>query len=64
MEKLEKIQNYINNTKAISPRYDIMCPEIEELVILSRKEPVDAISLSFNYGRAKGYRAAKKEARI
>jgi len=64
MESLEKMREYISRTKAVSLKYDIMGKEIADLVNLSHQNPIEAISLSFQYGRAKGYRSAKREARV
>jgi len=63
VEKLEKIQNYISNTRVVPDRYNLRDSEMQELVRLTLQEPYSAISLSFHYGQAKGYRAAKREVR-
>lgn len=60
MDRIEKIEKYIQNTGRIDDRY---CIGTEEILELRKKGLTDAIILAFNYGRAKGYRAGKKEAR-
>lgn len=68
MTEIEKIQQYIERTnmKLSDPyRYAMNMSEAFELARQAResKLPVDVISLAFDYGLAKGYRAARKEAR-
>lgn len=69
MSEIEKIQRYIERTKMdkrLTTPYSINLEESFELAkqALSCGDfPIEAISLAFNYGRAKGYRAAKAEAR-
>jgi len=63
MEKIKSMENYVNKTRNMPGRYDLKGSEIQELLDLTFQKPYDAIALSFNYGRAKGYRAAKREAR-
>ena len=63
MSETEKMEGYISRTKFISDKYDMMRPQLEALIHLATYKPYDAISLSFKYGRAKGYRAAKREVR-
>ena len=65
MSELEKIQRYIDSVKISgAQRYDM---KLDEWVALSRatKEGLtkgaDVVSLAFNFGRAKGYRAAKAD---
>lgn len=64
MTEIEKIQSYIAQPTSgkfpLSTRYQM---GISETLALSRMNPTDAVCLAFDYGRAKGYRAAKKEAR-
>lgn len=62
MSEIDKMKRYIERANAnISDRYEIGLLEVSALT----KEPdvTDAVYLSFLYGRAKGYRAAKAEAR-
>lgn len=62
MSEIEKIQRYIERTKAnISDRYDMGLLEVCELK--NAADTTDAVYLAFLYGRAKGYRAAKAERR-
>lgn len=68
MTEIEKIQQYIKRTnmKLSDPhRYAMNMSEAFELAHQARESnlPIDVISPAFNYGLAKGYRAAKKEAR-
>lgn len=68
MTEIEKIQQYIKRTnmKLSDPyRYAMNMSEARELAHQARDNdlPIEVISLAFDYGRAKGYRAAKKEAR-
>lgn len=62
MSEIEKIQRYIARTgvgyKDTSPYH----MSVAEAFALARaSDNVRAISLAFEYGRAKGYRAAKAE---
>lgn len=64
MSEIEKVQRYIANPKSGkfpggTPYQMCMLEALE----LSHMDPIDAVCLAFNYGRAKGYRAAKKEVR-
>ncbi len=62
MSEIEKIKRYIDRTNAnISDRYEIGCLEVGALK--REFDVTDAVYLAFLYGRAKGYRAAKAEAR-
>ena len=62
MDTIEKIRQYIKESKA--PRnkpYDATIKEV--FAMASGMGAVEAVALAFDYGRAKGYRAAKKEVR-
>lgn len=67
MSELEKMQRYIDRTKPgiKNPiQYTMNVAETLELLNMAQIDnPFEAISLAFNYGRAKGYRAAKAEGR-
>lgn len=67
MSEIEKIQKYIARTKCDKQdRYGMNCIEAIELTkraCESADFPLEVISLALNYGKAKGYRAAKAEAR-
>lgn len=68
MTEIEKIQQYIERTnmkRKTQDKYAMNMKEIFELVHKAQGScfPSDAICLAFDYGRAKGYRAAKEEAR-
>lgn len=65
MSEIEKMKRYIELTKmniknplqyAMNMREAI---ELAEMAKTSGLFPIDAISLAFDYGQAKGYRAAK-----
>lgn len=63
MTEIEKMQKYIERTKtgiAIDSQYQM---NVQEAVAASSLSPLEAVSLAFRYGKAKGYRAAKAEVR-
>lgn len=65
MSEIEKIQRYIERTDIKTEgqdRYTINMLENFELVHKCNELPADAIAMAFEYGKAKGYRAAKAEA--
>ena len=65
MNELEKIEKYIERTKiANKNKYCIYTDEAFALKHLAELNCYKAIPLAFNYGQAKGYRAAKKEASV
>ena len=60
MTEIEKMKRYIERTKMDkNDRFYLDMAEAYE----SPSLPLDAISLAFKYGKAKGYRAAKAERR-
>lgn len=63
MTEIEKIQSYIAQPTSgkfpLDTRYQMGFLEARALSCMN---PMDAVCLAFDYGRAKGYRAAKKEA--
>ena len=60
MDTIARIEKYIANTKyQRNPRYAVQLDEICD--IARKKTPCDAVILAFEYGQAKGYRAAKAE---
>lgn len=64
MSEIEKIKRYIEQAGlpySLSVRYDCYPQELIEM--LAETRPFEAMALAFSYGRAKGYRAAKAEAR-
>ncbi len=67
MSEIEKMKRYIERTdmkiKASSP-YQINIREALELAHQAHANPYDAVSLAFEYGKAKGYRAAKAGGRV
>lgn len=65
MTEIEKMKRYIDRTRANLPKaYGL---NLLEGLELSKKAfeatdlPLEVICLAFNYGQAKGYRAAKAE---
>lgn len=64
MSKQEKMVAYIERTKLRNTiQYDMDIEEYRELYMASKYDTFNAIYLAFCYGRAKGYRMAKKEVR-
>ena len=64
MSTEEKMDAYIQKTKMTdTTRYELNLSEVQAFrrIILSGKM-VEALELAFNYGRAKGFRMAKREA--
>ena len=63
MSEIEKIQRYIKRNKKfpMGTPYQMNLLEMFSLADMSAESPADAICLAFDYGRAKGYRAAKAE---
>lgn len=64
MSEIEKIKRYVKNTNVpdeVIKRYDMHYTEW--IGLCHDIDPQDGISLAFNYGMAKGYRAAKAEGR-
>lgn len=64
MSELERIQRYIDSTNVNTKHYQMSLADLFALYA-AFKESLSAniICLAFNYGQAKGYRAAKAEAR-
>lgn len=64
MTQIEKMRRYVERTaipKKIHIRYDLLG---SELVALGHSNHIlDMATLAFNYGMAKGYRAAQAERR-
>lgn len=66
MSEIEGIQRYIDRTGGPFHRgtpYQMLMKEMFALSHMSGEDPSRAICLAFDYGRAKGYRAAKAEGR-
>lgn len=66
MTKIEKIQRYIDRTGGNFPDgtpYQMNIDELFALIHMADGDVAGAICLAFNYGRAKGFRAAQKEAK-
>lgn len=65
MSELERIRKYIDRTKCKDDRYDVTVAEVNLLARFSADgHPIEAIILAFDYGRAKGCRKGRKEARV
>jgi len=66
MSEIEKMKKYIERTKLDKYRYCLSMAEGFSLAHMARETndfPFEVVTLAFNYGKAKGYRAAKAEAR-
>lgn len=66
MSEIEKMKRYIERTKMKDTGTGVYKMNLCEAFALAHEanEPiVDMIALAFNYGKAKGYRAAKAERR-
>lgn len=63
MSVLQKIQSYISQTTIKnSKRYGMNMSELLAMRETAGDDLSSALCLAFDYGMAKGYRAAKKEA--
>lgn len=66
MSEIEKLRRYIDRTDGAFPcgtPYQMNISELFALAHMADEDITGAICLAFDYGRAKGYRAAKKEVR-
>lgn len=67
MSEIERMQRYIERTKMKgADNYCLVYGEAVEMIQVGQDTIdglFDVISLAFNYGKAKGYRAAKAERR-
>ena len=69
MAEIEKMQKYIDRTKMNIKNPLQYAMNLSEAFELAKQAidcgdlPIEMISLALNYGRAKGYRAAKAEVR-
>lgn len=66
MSEIEKMKRYIDKTNmdiTTGSPYQMNINEMFRLSHISAEDATGAIILAFNYGRAKGCRAAKAEAR-
>ncbi|NBJ89941.1 hypothetical protein [Acutalibacter sp. 1XD8-36] len=59
--KIEQMKKYTKKTGFSNIRYSLQVAEMWDLINMAREKPYDSIKLAFNYGQAKGYRAAKAE---
>lgn len=63
MSEIERMQRYIERTHVKDER-DAFCMRSRQIkTILNEVDLVEGIILAFDYGKAKGYRAAKAERR-
>lgn len=62
MSEIERIQRYIDQTGVKRAEYNMSFKEAVEMTRMAANDPLDTIAMAFNYGKAKGYRAAKAEA--
>lgn len=65
MTEIERIRKYVKDTKIPDDLSDWYCIDVSELTALykdSRKDVYASIMLAFEYGKAKGYRAARRRA--
>lgn len=59
--EIEKMRRYIELTKLdLDSFYEINFCEALALARIAVETPVESVALAFEYGRAKGYRAAKR----
>lgn len=66
MSEIEKIKQYIDRTPVGKSAGSMSFSEgfsLAKQAYETQDLPIDTIALAFNYGRAKGYRAAKAEGR-
>ena len=63
MTEIEKMKRYIERTPVNDDHDTYVIRAREIATLLSYGCQADAIMMAFDYGRAKGYRAAKAEAR-
>lgn len=64
MSEIEKMKRYIERTKMKADNsYQLNFLELLDLAHATEETPAEIVCLAFDYGKAKGYRAAKAEAR-
>lgn len=64
MSEIEKMKRYIERTKMEADNsYQMNIREMLDLANATVETPVEIVCLAFEYGKAKGYRAAKAEGR-
>ena len=65
MSDIEKMRRYIERTKmSKNNSYQMNMTEALDLAHATEETPIDIVCLAFDYGKAKGYRAAKVEGRV
>ena len=61
MSEIEKMRRYIELTELdLDSFYEINICEVLALARIAAETPVESMALAFEYGRAKGYQAAKR----
>lgn len=64
MDTIQKIRRYIDSEEIVNLRhYDINHYDMFALREYGESLPFEALALAYNYGMAKGHRAAKAEMR-
>lgn len=64
MSEIEKMKRYIERTKLNkNDLYQMNMREMLDLAHATAETPVEIVCLAFEYGKAKGYRAAKAKRR-
>lgn len=64
MSEIQKMRQYIERTKApYNIRYALDLSQSFALIDMSQETAIEAFTLAFQYGLAKGYRMAKAEAK-
>ena len=64
MSEIEKMKRYIERTtREADNSYQMNIREMLDLAHATVETPVEIVCLAFEYGKAKGYRAAKAEGR-
>lgn len=64
MNELEQINRYIERTRMSNGKaYRMNLVDIVAMAMNAKDDPWEMLRLAFDYGRAKGYRAARAEAK-
>ena len=64
MNEREQFNRYIERTKQANGKfYQMNLAEMFAMAQVAQEAPGNMICLAFNYGKAKGYRAARAEAK-
>lgn len=62
-KRIERYVKVTNMGQLVAGKYDMKLPELFELNEIAEMDSLAALCLAYNYGKAKGYRAAKAEVR-